>query len=107
MVDRHRLGHVLQGRLAAIAEAVGGVAARRLVELHHPEEVGEVPLSQECITLGVVEEGRCKVRVQGMLIAERVLVEANGSRVDRVFVRAAVSPDEGGFTFEIHAGARF
>jgi hypothetical protein len=71
-----------------------------------PEELLQVPLEHEAVALGVVEERRRDLAVELAPIVERIGVEGGELGSDRVGARAAVTPDAGRLTLEVHGTLR-
>jgi hypothetical protein len=73
-----------------------------LLQVEISEEVLQVPLAQELVALGVVEERRRVLTLERVVIVERVGIERDDVLRDLVLVRAAVSPDVCRLTQQIH-----
>ena len=73
-----------------------------LAAVQVPEQVLQVPLADELVALGVVEQRRRILRLQRVVIAERVGVEVDDGLLRLVDVRAAVAPDVRGLSQQVH-----
>ena len=73
-----------------------------LAAVQVPEQVLQIPLADELVALGVVEQRRRILRLERVAIAERVGVEVDHRLLRFVDVRPAVTADVCGLSEQVH-----
>jgi hypothetical protein len=67
-----------------------------------PEQVLQVPLPDEVVTLRMVEERRSEFTLQWMPVFESIRVEGHNFRSDLVSIRTTEATHVGGLTEKVH-----